>query len=175
MDTELNPRGIMQIAEEIEFRRMRLYQRIAPLCADAGACDLCRELLAWSRQQVSRLTGLATRVRAAAPQEETAPAEALATNGRVMAALAFFVAESATHDLPAAVTREWTLTDAVGRSRQAIVFYQGLKGFARDRLAIEVINEILHQENEHLRQMLIELETCKQARCRDGGHLACLC
>jgi rubrerythrin len=176
MDTELDPHGIMQIAEEIEYRRIRLYQRVAPLCADTGACDLCRELLAWSRQQVSHLTGLEARWRAGAPPQKTAcGSAALVSDARVMAALAFFVAESATHDLPAAVTREWMLTDAVGRSRQAIVFYQGLKAFARDRLAQEVMSEILQQEDDHLHRMLVELEPYRQARHRGGQYLACVC
>jgi hypothetical protein len=164
----------VRIAEEIECRRIRRYERIAPLCADAGAGDLCRELLAWSRRQASRLTGLGVCLRTAPPPEETADGNPIASNGHVMAALAFFVAESSTHDLPAAVTREWMLTDSVNRSRQAIVFYEGLKGFTHDGIAKEVMEEIVQRENDHLHLMLLQLEPSRQVRSKDSHYFACV-
>ncbi len=175
MDTELHPLGLVQIAEEIERRRIRWYERIAPLCADAGSGDLCRELLASSRRQASRLTGLGVCLRTAAPPEETASDDPIASTGHVMAALAFFVAESPAPDLPAAVTREWILTDTVNRSRQAIVFYEGLKGFTHDQIAKEVMEEIVQRENDHLHLMLLQLESHKPVRGKDGHSLACVC
>ena len=38
------------------------------------------------------------------------------------------------------------------------------KGFARDWAAQEVMDEIVQQENEHLRQMLLQLEPYRRAR-----------
>jgi hypothetical protein len=174
MDTDLDPLAIMQIAEEIEYRRMRWYQRIAPRCADAGSRELCRELAAWSRQQVNRLIGMGARLHAPVPEEGAGRHDFPPSNPRLLAALAFFVAESSAPDLPATVAREWMLTDAVHRSRQAIVFYEGLKGFARDRLAKEVMDELVQQENEHLHQVLIQLEPYRRTRGR-GSYLAYIC
>jgi hypothetical protein len=176
MDRELDALGTVQVAVEIEHRRLRLYERMAPRCADARSRDLCRELMAWSHEQVSRLTGTETHLRSAAVSEGTTyGGDTVVSNARLMTALALFVAESSTPDLPAAVTREWMLTDAVNRSRQAMVFYEGLKGFTHDLPAAGVMDEILQHENEHLHQMLIALEPYKQARCRGGSCLACVC
>ncbi len=175
MDAELDPLGIVQIAEEIEYRRLRWYERVASRCVGAGACDLCRELTAWSQEQARRLTTLGAPLRAAAPPEAaTYPIDAIASNPRTMAALAFFVAESSAPGLPAVLTYEWMLTDAINRSRQAVVFYEGLRGFARDWVAREVMDEIAHQENEHLHQMLIQLEPGRRARAPTRPSRACV-
>ncbi len=176
MDTELDPSGIVQIAEEIEHRRLRWYERVAPLCTGARACDLCRELAAWSRQQASRLTSLGAPLRGAAPPDAaTYRGDSLTSNARLMAALAFFVAESAATEVPTIVTWEWMLKDAINRSRQAVVFYDGLKGFARDQVAREVMDVIVQQESEHLHQMLRRLEPHQQARSQNGRYFACVC
>jgi rubrerythrin len=176
MDTELDPLGIVQIAEEIEYRRIRWYERLASLCTGARARDLCRELAAWSRQQASGLASLGASFRAAAPPDVTTyHGDSIASNARLMAALAFFVAENSASEIPTAVTCEWMLTDAINRSRQAVVFYDGLKGFARDQAAKEVMDEIVQQESEHLHQMLRRLEPYQQARSQNGRYFACVC
>jgi hypothetical protein len=176
MDTELDPWGIVQIAEEIEYRRIRWYERIIPSCADAASRNLCPELLAWSRRQVTWRTDLGARLRTGVPFDTTTyPGDSLASSARIMAALAFFVAETSAPELPAVVTCGWMLTDAVNRARQAIIFYEGLRGFTHDRIAKEVMDEIVQREKDHLREMLLQLEPYKQARCKGGPYLACVC
>jgi hypothetical protein len=175
MDTEIDPLALVQIATEIEYRRIRLYRHISRRCVDTATAGLCRGLMAWSRQQVGRLTGMGARLRAAMPPGGASyRGNSITSDARIMAALAFFVAETSAPRLPTAVTHEWMLGDAVNRSRQAIVFYEGLKGFAHDHFAREVMDEIMQQENGHLHSMLSQLKLYRQTRRRTGPYLACI-
>jgi len=176
MDIELDPLGVVQIAEEIEHRRLRRYERIVPSCAGAASGNLCRELRAWSDQQLGRLAGLRQRLGETAPRAAaTDRGDSRASNARLLTALAFFVAKDSAPEVPTVVTCEWMLTDTATRSRQAVVFYEGLQGFTHSRGAREVMEEIVQRENDHLHQVLLQLEAYQEARRKGGPLLACVC
>jgi rubrerythrin len=51
-------------------------------------------------------------------------------------------------------TKQEILRDAVRRENEIIVFYQGLKDFARDPASQGVVDQVVGQENRHITLIL---------------------
>jgi rubrerythrin len=54
-------------------------------------------------------------------------------------------------------SRQEIFRDAIRRAKEAIVFYRGLKDFARDPASEEAIETIIKEENRHIRLLTEEL------------------
>jgi rubrerythrin len=48
--------------------------------------------------------------------------------------------------------------DAIRRSKEAVVFYRGLKEFARDPSSEETIDKIIKEEQRHIRLLTEQLD-----------------
>jgi len=55
-------------------------------------------------------------------------------------------------------TREQIYRDAIRRTKEAIVFYNGLKDFARDPASKDTIDKIIKEETHHIRLLDEQLE-----------------
>jgi hypothetical protein len=51
------------------------------------------------------------------------------------------------------ITEARLLKSEIDRSRRALAFYRGLKGFTRDEIADEMIDEIMREESKYLGEM----------------------
>lgn len=137
---------VLELAEEIETRRLHQYLRMMEWFEDSELRGLCRWLAGWSRERVN---ALARRRRCIRPADPAAP------HSQVLAGLAFFAAEdSLSNESRTTMTKARLLRSEIDRSRRAIVFYQGLKGFTRDETAEGTINEIIGEECHCLAEMV---------------------
>ena len=54
--------------------------------------------------------------------------------------------------------------DAINRAKEAIVFYNGLKGFARDPATEDTIDQIIKEEHRHIRLLTEQLENQQSSK-----------
>jgi hypothetical protein len=47
---------------------------------------------------------------------------------------------------------------AIGRAKDAAIFYQGLKDFARDPASVDVLDKIIREESHHIRLLTEEFK-----------------
>lgn len=55
-------------------------------------------------------------------------------------------------------SREQIIKDAIRRAKEAIIFYAGLKDFARDPASKDTIDKIIKEENRHIRLLTEQSE-----------------
>jgi len=60
--------------------------------------------------------------------------------------------------LTGAESREQIFKDAIRRAKEAIIFYTGLKDFARDPASEDTIDKIIKEETRHIRLITEQLE-----------------
>ncbi len=146
IDVELSLPDVLEIAEEIEIKRLHLYLRMAEWSTDSRLHGLCRWFTRWSRK---RANTLARRRRCVGGSNSTSP------HRHVLAGLAFFAADDGVSDgARAMMTKARLLRNEIDRSRRAVVFYEGLKGFTRDETAKDMIGEMIGDECHHLGEMV---------------------
>jgi len=155
MDAELNVLGVLEVAGRIETNRARLYRRHAELSDSPGPRNLCCQLAAWSRKRVRKLRHRRTCLHYVAPRADTAPnRDFVYSHPGVLAGLAFFASNEPTSNTTAIRTTTQGIPMSVIRmSEQAVVFYEGLKGFTQDPMARDVLKDLVQEEKHHLRQM----------------------
>ena len=56
------------------------------------------------------------------------------------------------------LSTELILKDAIRKAKEAIVFYNGLKDFARDPASRDTIDKIIKEENRHIRLLTEEIQ-----------------
>jgi rubrerythrin len=75
-----------------------------------------------------------------------------------MAGLAVFATEPGSlKGPPERQSRQEIFKDAIRRAREAVVFYHGLKDFARDPASEETIDKIIKEEDRHIRLLTEQL------------------
>ncbi len=146
MEVALGLPDVLEIAEEIETKRLHLYLRMAEWSADSQLHGLCRWFTGWSRKRTSALAHRRRCVRGA---------NSASACRQVLAGLAFFAADDGVWGgARAMMTKARLLRHEIDRSRRAVVFYEGLKEFVRDETAKSMIGEIIGDERQHLGEMV---------------------
>ncbi len=78
---------------------------------------------------------------------------------RVMAGLAVFTKRPVSvKGLTGRGGKEEILKDAIGRAKEATIFYQGLKGFARDPASEDALDKIIREEGRHIHLLTEEFK-----------------
>lgn len=159
METKFNVFEILQIAERIEHNGAKFYLKTAELSGDPEVRDACYKLAAWKARHEKVLAQRRKRFSEKTGEFGTFdPDNYVLSNPHVMAGLAVFATKPGS--LKGPVEREHRqeiFRDAVRRAREAIVFYHGLKDFARDPSSQETIEKIIKEENRHIRLLTEEL------------------
>jgi rubrerythrin len=160
METKFNVFEILQIAEKIEHNGAKFYLKMAELSDDPEVRDTCYKLAAWKARHEKILAQRRKRFSEKTGEFGTFdPDNYVLSNPHVMAGLAVFATKPGS--LKGPVDREHRqeiFRDAVRRAREAIVFYHGLKDFARDPSSEEIIEMIIKEENRHIRLLSEQLE-----------------
>ncbi len=160
METKFNVFEILQIAERIEHNGAKFYLNAAELSDDPEVRDTCYKLAAWKARHEKVLAQRRKRFSEKTGEFGTFdPDNYVLSNPHVMAGLAVFATKPGS--LKGPVDREHRqeiFRDAVRRAREAIVFYHGLKDFARDPSSQETIETIIKEENRHIRLLTEQLE-----------------
>jgi rubrerythrin len=160
METKFNVFEILQIAETIEHNGAKFYLRVAQLFDDPELRNIYyilangrarhEKILAQRRKRFSEKTG---------EFGTFDPDNYVLSNPHVMAGLAVFAHKpSSSGRLTGAESKEQILKDAIRRAKEAIVFYHGLKDFARDPASKDTIDKIIKEENRHIRLLTEQLE-----------------
>jgi rubrerythrin len=152
METKFNVFEIFQIVEKIEHDNAKYYVKTAELFEDAERRDIFYRLANWRAKHEKALAQRRKRFSAKTGTFGTFdPDNYVLSNPHVMAGLAAF---SSKQDQRGRLTgregKEDIFKDAIRRSKQAIVFYRGLKEFARDPASEETIDQIIREESRHI-------------------------
>jgi rubrerythrin len=159
METKFNVFEILQIAEKIEHNGAKFYLKTAELFDDPEVRDICYKLAAWKARHEKTLAQRRKRFSEKTGEFGTFdPDNYVLSNPHVMAGLAVFATKPGSLKGPAdRESRQEVFRDAIRRAKEAIVFYHGLKNFARDPASEEIIETIIKEENRHIRLLTDEL------------------
>ena len=170
MDTQFNLFEVLQIAEEVERKAARFYVKAGERCSDedlrsvyftlAGWRARHREAWARTRRAFSERTGEFGRFD---------PDDYVGSNPQVMAGLSCFASDSmCCHSLARYVSRDGILQDAIRRAGHVIIFYRGLKDFTRTPECRIVIDNMIGEEQRHIRLLTQSLHGSAQSGARKG-------
>ena len=160
METKFNVFEILQIAEKIEHNGAKFYLKTAELFDDPEVRDTCYKLATWKAKHEKILAQRRKRFSEKTGEFGTFdPDNYVLSNPHVMAGLAVFATKPGS--LKGSLGREDTqeiFKDAIRRSKEAIVFYRGLKDFARDPACEDTIDKIIKEESRHIRLLTEQLQ-----------------
>lgn len=144
---------VLEIAEEVEHKAARFCLKAAERYPDWERRNVYYNLASWRakhqqgwariRQEYSEKTGeLGT----------FDPDNYVVSNPQVMAGLSCFGTEANSHGQPSGhETRPQIVHDAIRRSEGVVIFYRGLKEFACDPGSRAMIDNMIEEENRHVR------------------------
>jgi len=160
METKFNVFEILQIAEKIEHNGAKFYLKTAELFDDPELRDTCYKLATWKARHEKILAQRRKRFSEKTGEFGTFdPDNYVLSNPRVMAGLAVFATKPGSLKGPLGQeNKQEIFRDAIRRAKEAIVFYQGLKDFARDPASEDTIDKIIKEEHRHIRLLTEELE-----------------
>ncbi len=159
-ETKFNVFEILQIAEQIERKAARYYLKSAELFDDSERRDILYKLANWRARHQQVLARMRERY-----SEKTGefghfdPDNYVLSNPQVMADLTWFSAKPGHLQRETGrESKENILKDAVNRSNETIIFYQGLKDFARDPASKDIIDNLIKQETRHMHLVTEQLK-----------------
>ena len=172
METKFNVFEIFQIAEKIEHDGAKFYLKAAELFDDAERRDIFYRLANWKAKHEKVLADRRKHFSEKTGQFGTFdPDNYVLSNPHVMAGLAAFDTKpKLRRQMTGHEGREEILKNAIGRSKQAIVFYQGLKDFSRDPASRDTIEQLVKEEKRHISTLIdiMEQKQSSQAEASDA-------
>jgi rubrerythrin len=160
MGTQFNIFEVLQIAEEVQTKAAKFCLRAAERFADEGRRNLYYSLADWRakhrdtwrrlRRQYSERTG---------EFGIFDPDNYVLSNPWTMAGLTGYGTDPNGHGRPTGCeTREQILHDAIRRSQGIIIFYYGLKEFARGPDSHMMIDNVISEEDRYIHLLARALE-----------------
>ena len=152
METKFNVFEILEIAEKIDHNGAKFYLKTAEMFDDPELKNIYYMLANWRARHEKILAQRRKRFSEKTGQFGTFdPDNYVLSNPQVMAGLATFTTKPEPPKGPTGlVGKEAIVKDAISRRRDAIVFYRGLKDFARDMATKDTIDEIIKEEKRHI-------------------------
>jgi rubrerythrin len=152
LETKFNVFEILRIAEGIEHKAALYYIKSVELFEDSGCRDMLYKLANWRAKHEKLWTRMKKRY-----SEKTGefghfdPDNYVQSNPQVMADLTSFAAKPGSlKKLTGRESKKEILKDAVSRSDETVIFYQGLKDFARDPASEDVIDNLIKEETKYI-------------------------
>ena len=160
METKFNVFEILQIAEKIDHNGAKFYLKTADLFDDPELRNIYYKLANWRARHEKILAQRRKRFSEKTGEFGTFdPDNYVLSNPHVMADLTVFVHKpDSSARLTGAETKEQIFKDATRRAKEAIIFYAGLKDFARDPASKDTIDKIIKEENRHIRLLTEQSE-----------------
>jgi rubrerythrin len=172
MDTQFNVFDILQIAEEVQMKAAQFCLRAAERFADEERRNLYYSLADWRTRQ--RDTWRRIRRQYSERTGEFGvfdPDNYVLSNPWTMAGLTGYGTDPNTYGRPTGQeTREQILHDILRRSQGIVIFYHGLKEFARGPDSLLMIDNMIAEEQRHIRLLAHVLEQV-QTPADDGSTL----
>lgn len=159
METKFSVFEILQIAEQIEHKGAKYYLKTAERFADPEIRDLYYRLATWKAKHEKIWARMRKRFSEKTGEFGTFdPDNYVLSNPTVMAGLTWFgTRQDAPSGLSGKEDKRQVLTDAIRRANEVLIFYQGLKDFARDPASTQAIDKIIREENRQIRLLNQEL------------------
>ena len=159
-ETKFNAFEILRIAESIEHKAALYYLKLAELFDDSERRDMLYNLAGWRAKHEKIWARMRKRY-----SEKTGefghfdPDNYVLSNPQVMAGLTWFAPKPGSFGrLTGREGKEEILKDAVRRSNETIVFYQGLRDFARGPASEDIIDKLIREDNRHIRLLTEQLK-----------------
>jgi rubrerythrin len=152
VETKFNVFEILQIAEQVEHKGAKFYLKTAELFDDASLRDIYYRLATWKAKHEKIWARMRRRFSEKTGEFGTFdPDNYVLSNPQVMSGLAGFATRQ---DPPARLTgrenRRQILKDAIRRANEVIIFYHGLKDFARDPASQQMLDRIIREEDRQI-------------------------
>lgn len=166
METKFNVFEILQIAEQIEHKTAKFYLKAAELFGDAGLRDLLYQIATWKAKHEKIWARLRKRFSDKTGEFGTFdPDNYVLSNPQVMSGLE----GASTHfgsieRFTGKEDRRQILKDAIRRSNEAVIFYSGLKDFARDPASANTLDTIIREELRQVQYLQNELKQTQPGR-----------
>jgi rubrerythrin len=160
VETRFNVFEILQIAEQIEHKGATFYLKAAELFADANLRDVLYRLATWKAKHEKLWARLRKRFSEKTGEFGTFdPDDYVLSNPQVMSGLtAFGTRQDETERLTGREDKRQILKLAMRRSNEVVIFYGGLKDFARDPASKDTIDRIIREENRQVQALQEELK-----------------
>ena len=160
METKFNVFEVLEIAEQVEHKGARFYLKIAELFSDPDLRDLYYKLANWKAKHEKIWARMKKRFAEKTGEFGTFdPDNYVLSNPEVMDGLTWFGTKQ---DVPGRLTGRETksqiLRDSIRRANEVIIFYQGLKDFARGPATEDVIDKIIREEARQIKLLNEELD-----------------
>ncbi len=160
METKFSVFEILQIAEQVEHKGAKFYLKTAELFEDPDLRDFYYRLASWKARHEKIWARMRKRF-----SDKTGefgvfdPDNYVLSNPAVMSGLTWFgTRQDAADRLTGKESKPQIIRDAVRRANEVIIFYQGLKDFARDPASEDIIDKIIQEENRQIELLLEELK-----------------
>jgi len=160
VETKFNVFEILQIAEQIEHKGAKFYLKAAELFPDAALRDLLYRLATWKAKHEKVWARLRKRFSEKTGEFGTFdPDDYVLSNPQVMSGLAGYdTKQDEAGRLTGKESRRQILKTAIRRANEVVIFYGGLKDFARDPASKDTIDRIISEENRQIRLLTEELQ-----------------
>ena len=160
METRFNVFEILQIAEQVEHKGARFYLETAELFSDPDLRDILYRLATWKAKHEKVWARMRKRFSEKTGEFGTFdPDDYVLSNPQVMSGLAGYgTKQDETNRLTGKENRRQILKTAIRRANEVVIFYGGLKDFARDPASKSIIDRIISEENRQIRLLTEELQ-----------------
>jgi len=152
METEFGVLEVLKIAERLEHNGRQFYTKMAKLFIETRCRSLCEDLAEW---RAGRELTLAQQKKQFHEQKAglmpNDTCDYFRTHPDVIADLSVFADKCyPLHTLSGHESLSEIVKDAVTRTREAVIFYRGLKDFARNQETRALINQFIEEEIRYI-------------------------
>jgi len=160
METKFNVFEVLQIAEQIEHKGAKFYLKTAESFKDPDIRDLYYRLATWKAKHEKIWARMRKRFSEKTGEFGTFdPDDFVLSNPPVMAGLTWFGTKQDIAPRPSGKEdKRQVLKDAIRRANEVVIFYRGLKDFARDPATTDTIDKIIREESRQIQFLAEELK-----------------
>jgi len=152
METKFGVLEVLKIAERLEHNGRQFYTKMAKLFIETHCRNLCEDLADWRAGR--ELTLAQQRKQFIEQKAGLMPKDAcdyFRTHPDVIADLSVFADKFyPPHTLTGHESLSEIVKDAITRTREAAIFYRGLKDFARNQETRALINQFIEEEIRYI-------------------------
>lgn len=160
MDSGYSATEVLEIAEKIEHYGAVFYRRAAELFSGEQNREFLLGLAEWEVRHEKIFADMRRQVNEDFAGNKVFDPETYMTgNAKLMASLSVFaITPNPSQILMGLKDKSSIIKRALKLEKDTIVFYQGLKNFAKDAVAVEQIGKIIEEEQRHINILNQSLE-----------------
>ncbi|HNS21905.1 MAG TPA: ferritin family protein [Sedimentisphaerales bacterium] len=161
METKFNIFEILQIAEQVEHKGAKFFLKTSELFDDPAVRDIYYRLATWKAKHEKIWARMRKRFSEKTGEFGTFdPDNYVLSNPQVMSGLTWFgTKQEGVNRLTGRESKRQVLKDAIRRANEVIIFYRGLKDFARDPATRQMIDQIIREEDRQIGFLMDEMKS----------------